>query len=78
MQTALVGGVTVQVPLKCALCRIAVADCASLGTVATMTGCNGRRVSWCPKFKCMPEAEKGLIEGSFRVVKADIGRRNMV
>lgn len=78
MHTQICGGGTVQIPLTCALCRIAVADCASLGVVANMVGCNGKRVVWCPKFKCMPDAEAALIEGSFRIVKKDLSKRNML
>ena len=69
---------TVQVPLKCAICRCAYANCVPVANITSITGCPGVRVHWCPKFNALPEAEEALLAGSFRVVKEDLSRRNIL
>ena len=69
---------TVQVPLKCAVCRCAYASLMPVSNIADMTGCPGVRVHWCPKFNVMPDAEDALLRGSFRVVKENLARRNIL
>jgi len=69
---------TVRVPLKCAMCRMQYLDCASLGTLSFVTGCPAHRIIDCPKFRVCPGLEDRLLDGSFRVVRADTARKDVV
>ena len=68
----------VRVPLKCAMCRMQYLECASLGTLSFVTGCPAHRIIDCPKFRVCPGLDERLLEGSFKVVSADIAKRDVL